>query len=124
MLVKIPSAPDDLVERLKRVTGTATASKAFMACALSHEKLRAQVDDQQAQIDALKTRLGEAQQIISSAKSAAAGLLGRIDPAKKSPASLKDLGDWFETQAALDLDGDDELKKRFAAGDLPGMPYV
>lgn len=125
MLVKIPDAPDDLVERVKAATGMATASKAFLAAARELQPLRDRVEDLNAQIASLQARLAESQNVIASAKSAAATLLGRVDPGKKSPASLKDLGDWFDSQAALDLgDEDEERKKLSAACEFPSMPYV
>lgn len=103
MLVKIPEAPDDLVQQLKLATGMATASKAFLAAARSHELLRAQVEALTAEVQSLKERLERSNEVIGSARAAAASLLGSVDPGRKRPSSIKDLGDWFDTQAALDL---------------------
>jgi predicted nucleic acid-binding Zn-ribbon protein len=119
MLVKIPDAPDELVSRIKLATGMATASKAFMAAAQGHDSLKRQIIDQQAEIDSLRQRLEHANSLIASARSAAASLLGNVEPGRKRVASLKDVVDDFDSQTALDLE-----QKKFDEGDLPGMPYV
>ncbi|WP_057451931.1 hypothetical protein [Pseudomonas sp. Root401] len=103
MLVKIPEAPDDLVQQLKLATGMATASKAFLAAARSHEPLLAQVEALTAEVQSLKERLERSNEVIGSARAAAVSLLGSVGPGRKAPASLKDLGDWFDSQASLDL---------------------
>lgn len=103
MLVKIPSAPLDLVQELKDSTGAVTASKAFMAAARSHAPMKAKIIELNAEIDSLKARLIHSEEVISSARSAAASLLGTISPAQKRPASLKDLGEWFDSQGLLEL---------------------
>lgn len=104
MLVKIPSAPDDLVDRLKAVTGMATASKAFLAVANEHEKLLLKIEEQEAVIASLTARLAHANSVIASARSSAASLLGSVEPGHKRVASLKDLADTFDSQPGLDLD--------------------
>jgi hypothetical protein len=103
MLVKIPNAPTELVQELKLSTGTVTASKAFMEAARSHGAMKAKVVELTAEIDALRARLAESQQVIASARNAAASLLGTISRVQKRPASLKDLGEWFDSQGSLEL---------------------
>lgn len=103
MLVKIQDAPADLVDRLKASTGMATASKAFLAVAQQHHGLKLQIAEQEAQIVFLRERLEHANTVIASAQSAAASLLGNVQPGRKHPASLKDLGDWFDSQGSLDF---------------------
>ncbi|MDF9902030.1 hypothetical protein [Pseudomonas laurylsulfatiphila] len=103
MLVKIPNAPLDLVQELKDSTGAVTASKAFMAAARSHEPMKAKIIELSAEIDLLKARLTHSEEVIASARSAASSLLGTISPVQKRPASLKDLGEWFDAQASLEL---------------------
>lgn len=108
MLVKIPHAPDDLVDRVKAATGMATASKAFLAVANEHEKLLLKIEEQEAVIASLTSRLAYANSVIASARSSAAAMLGRVDPGQKHPASIKDLGDWFDSQASLDFPDRDQ----------------
>lgn len=103
MLVKIPNAPIELVQELKLATGTVTASKAFMEAARSHEPMKARIAELTAEMDVLRARLSESQQVIASARSAAASLLGSVSPVQKRPASLKDLGEWFDSQGSLEL---------------------
>lgn len=119
MLVKIPSAPDDLVERLKASTGMATASKAFLAVATGHEKMLQKIEEQEAVIASLTARLAQANSVIASARSSAASLLGSVEPGHKRAASLKDLADEFDSQTSLELD-----QQQFAERAMPGMPYV
>lgn len=119
MLVKIQDVPVDLVDRLKASTGMVTASKAFLAVAQQHHGLKLQIAEQETQIASLRERLEHANSVIASAQSAAASLLGNVQPGRKHVSSLKDLADGFESQTALDLD-----EKKFAERDMPGMPYV
>lgn len=119
MLVKIPNAPDDLVNRLKVLTGTATASKAFMSAANQHDKLLLKMQEQEALIALLTQRLAHANSVIASARSSAASLLGSVEPGHKRVSSLKDLVDDFDSQTDLDLE-----QKKFDERDMPGMPYL
>ena len=116
MLVKILDAPDDLVDRLKQAPGMATASKAFLMAALSHEALKSKISEQQAEIETLRERLNHANGLIASARSAAVSLLGNVEPGHKRVSSLKDLVDDFDSQTDLDLE-----QSKFDKRDIPGI---
>lgn len=123
MLVKIPNAPIELVQELKLSTGSVTASKAFMEAARSHGPMKAKVLELTAEIDALKSRLAESQQVIASARNAAASLLGSISPVQKRPASLKDLGEWFDSQGSLELKSGSEDSAAWEAAPPVGREF-
>jgi len=75
MLVKILDADDDLVDRLKFVTGCATASKAFVFAATAYLGQLETGARQRDKIARLEARLAIAEQTIQRARSAAALLL-------------------------------------------------
>ena len=77
MLVKILDADHQLVDALKKSTGMATASKAFLSAAQDHEILRAQVGDLLAENASLRRKILIANAVIENARSAAAQLLDK-----------------------------------------------